>query len=233
MTESEKLKKTILLIMRLLVIVAAALLVATISFDSLRNMSFVADPFYEKLQIWVCYFFLFDIVVEFALSGHRLHYLWSNLLFIIVSIPYMQIIHYFGWNLPESVVYAIRFMPLIRAAYVIGILFGAITRNRMTTLFVSYMTILVVSLYFGSLMFFIAEQPVNPDVKTWWDAFWWAIMDMNTCGSSISEMTATGQVLAVVLAAEGLILFPVFTVYITAALTKDAPAADDAAVAKS
>lgn len=227
MKETEKFRKTVLLVMRLLVIVAAAVLVATISFDSLRNMSFVADPFYERLQIWVCYFFLFDILVEFALSHHRWRYLWRNLLFIIVSIPYMQIIRYFGWNLPEAVVYAIRFVPLIRAAYVIGILFGAVTRNRMTTLFVSYMTILVVSLYFGSLMFFIAEQPVNPGVKTWWDAFWWAIMDMNTCGSSISEITPTGQVLAAVLAAEGLILFPVFTVYITAALTKGTPSAAD------
>lgn len=220
MTVSENFRKIILLVMRLLVIVAAGLLVATISFDSLRNMSFVADPFYDKLQIYICYFFLLDIFVEFLLSRERWHYLLKNLFFIIVSIPYMQIVHHFGWHLPQPVVYAVRFMPLIRAAYVIGILFGAFTRSKMTTMFAGYMTILVVSLYFGSLMFFIAEQPVNPGVKTWWDAFWWAIMDMNTCGSSIGELTATGQTLAAILAAEGLILFPVFTVYITAALTK-------------
>lgn len=209
-----------LLIMRLLVLVAAGLLVAVISVDSFRNMSFVMDPFYERLQTWICYFFLFDIAVEWSLSSRKMHYLWSNLFFILVSIPYMQIIDRFGWRLPEAVVFVVRFMPLARAAYVIGMLVGATARNRMTSMFATYMTILVASLYFGSLMFFIAEQPVNPGVRTIWDSLWWAIMDMTTCGSSISEMTPTGQVLGAVLAAEGLMLFPVFTVYITAALTR-------------
>ncbi|MDE7335250.1 MAG: potassium channel family protein [Muribaculaceae bacterium] len=220
-------RKAVLLIMRLLVLVAAGLLVAVISVDSFRNMSFVMDPFYETLQTWICYFFLFDIAVEWSLSSRKFHYLWSNLFFILVSIPYVQIINRFGWQLPDAVVFVVRFMPLVRAAYVIGILVGATARNRMTSMFATYMTILVASLYFGSLMFFIAEQPVNPGVHTIWDSLWWAIMDMTTCGSSISEMTPTGQVLGAVLAAEGLMLFPVFTVYITAALTRS-PAPDQA-----
>lgn len=224
------LKKTVLLVMRLLVLVAAGLLVAVISVDSFRNMSFVMDPFYERLQTWICYFFLFDIAVEWSLSSRKMHYLWSNLFFILVSIPYMQLIGHFGWRLPQVVTFSLRFMPLVRAAYVIGMLVGATARNRMTSMFATYMTILVASLYFGSLMFFIAEQPVNPGVKTIWDSLWWAIMDMTTCGSSISELTPTGQVLGAVLAAEGLMLFPVFTVYITAALTRSpAPAQNQSA----
>lgn len=219
MVTASTLKNYTLLTLRLLVLAASALLVAVISIDAFKSMSFVGDPFYLKLQTRICYFFLFDIAVEWALSKRKLHYLWRNLFFILVSIPYLQIINHFGLRVLEPVGFVLRFMPLVRAAYVLGMLAGATARNRMTTMFTTYMTILVATLYFGSLMFFIAEQPVNPGVDTFWSALWWAVMDMTTCGSSISEMTSTGRVLGVLLAAEGLVLFPVFTVYITSALT--------------
>ena len=219
MVATQTLKRITLLTMRLLVLVASGLLVAVISVDAFRSMSFVADPFYLRLQTWICYFFMFDIAVEWSLSDRKLHYLWSNLFFIIVSVPYMQLIATFGWRLPEPVMFVLRFMPLLRAAFVAGLLVGAAARNRMTTLFATYMVILAATLYFGSLMFFIAEQPVNPGVRTFWSALWWAVMDMTTCGSSISELTPTGRVLGVLLSAEGLVLFPVFTVYLTSALS--------------
>ncbi|MCM1310960.1 MAG: potassium channel family protein [Bacteroides sp.] len=212
------LEKYLLLTLRLLVLAAAGLLVAIISVDAFRSMSFVGDPLYQRVQTWVCYFFLFDIAVEWLLAPRKLHYLWSNLFYILVSIPYLQIIAAMHWRVPEPVGFVLRFVPLVRAAFVIGMLVGATARNRMTTMFTNYMVLLLASLYFGSLMFFIAEQPVNPGVTDFGNALWWAIMDMTTCGSSISELTPTGRVLGVVLAAEGLILFPVFTVYITSAL---------------
>lgn len=224
MKKHEELRKFILLALRLMVLAAAGLLVALISIDAFRSMSFVADPLYEKVQTWVCYFFLFDIVVEWSLSPHKLHYIWSNLFYILVSIPYLQILSWLQLQVPEPVMFLLRFVPLLRAAFVVGLIVGTTARNRLTTMFTDYMTILLSSLYFGSLMFFIAEQPVNPGVTDYWNCLWWAIMDMTTCGSSISEMTPTGQVLGVILAAEGLILFPVFTVYITSALTSDKPA---------
>lgn len=216
----KKAQKRILLVLRLLVLAAAAVLVAVISRDTFHNMSFVADPQYLRLQKWICYFFLFDIVVEWSFSERKWHYLLSNVFFILISIPYLNIITTMHWHVAEPVMFLLRFMPIIRAAFVLGMLVGAFSRNKMTTLFATYMAILLASLYFGSMMFFIAEHPVNSGVDTYWSALWWGIMDMTTCGSSINELTPTGQVLGMVLAAEGLVLFPVFTVYITSALTK-------------
>lgn len=213
------LKKRILLVMRLLVLAAAAVLVLAISRDTFSNMSFVADPGYLTLQKWICWFFLFDIAVEWSLSPRKLHYLLSNILYILISIPYLSIISSLHWHVPQPVMFLLRFMPIIRAAFVLGLLVGAFSRNKMTTLFATYMAILLASLYFGSMMFFIAESPVNSGVDTFWSALWWGIMDMTTCGSSINELTPTGRVLGFVLAAEGLVLFPVFTVYITSAIT--------------
>lgn len=225
-------KRRLLTSLHLLVLVASVVLILVISWDTFHNMSFVADPFYRRIQYWICLFFLFDIVAEWIISEHKLRYLWQNLLFIAVSVPYLTVIQRLHLHVAEPLEYVLRFIPMLRAAYVLGMVTGAFSSNKMTSLFSAYMALLLATLYFGSLMFYISEQPVNPGVTCYWDALWWAIMDMTTCGSSINALTPTGEVLGVVLAAEGLILFPVFTVYITNALTaqvKPAVAAADSA----
>ncbi|MDE5912595.1 MAG: potassium channel family protein [Muribaculaceae bacterium] len=213
-------RRRILMALHLSVLAASALLILVISWDTFHNLTFTADPFYRKIQYRICLFFQFDIAVEWAMSRHKLRYLWKNLLFIAVSIPYASVIHRLGLEVPPPVQYALRFMPLLRAAYVLWLVSGSLTSNKITSLFAAYITLLLTSLYFGSLMFFIEERTVNPGVTCYLDALWWGIMDMTTCGSSINEMTPTGQILGVLLAAEGLVLFPVFTVYITAAFAR-------------
>ena len=69
--------------------------------------------------------------------------------------------------------------------------------------------------YFSSLIFFVIEQKVNPEVKDYNDALWWAFMDVTTVGSNIIAITPTGRILSVLLAALGMMMFPIFTVYVT------------------
>ncbi len=82
-----------------------------------------------------------------------------------------------------------------------------------------YIALLFAVVYFSSLIFYAEERTVNPDVHTYADAIWWAGMCMTTAGSYIGEYTLSGKVMAVILSGGGLILFPVFTVYITRAVT--------------
>ncbi len=59
---------------------------------------------------------------------------------------------------------------------------------------------------------------MNPQVDSWATAMWWASVSMTTLGSSVDAVTATGRVLGVILSGEGLMLLPVFTVYVTNAV---------------
>lgn len=52
------------------------------------------------------------------------------------------------------------------------------------------------------------------------DALWWAFMDVTTVGSNIIAVTVTGRVLSVLLAALGMMMFPIFTVYVTSLIQK-------------
>jgi hypothetical protein len=154
------------------------------------------------------------------MAPKKWHYIVGHIVFILVSIPYLNIIAYYKIDLSVEVQYILRFVPMIRAAYVLTLVLSVFSTNKISSLFTAYIGLLFATVYFASMMFFIEEHYVNPDVNTYWSALWWAFMDVTTVGCNINAITPTGKVLAVILAAEGLILFPVFTVYITNALTR-------------
>lgn len=64
-------------------------------------------------------------------------------------------------------------------------------------------------------MFFVLEHKVNPAVLNYSDSLWWASMNVTTVGSNIYAQTGVGKILSILLAALGMMMFPIFTVYIT------------------
>jgi hypothetical protein len=49
---------------------------------------------------------------------------------------------------------------------------------------------------------------------------WWCALEFTTIGAPINPVTPTGKVLAAVLSAMGVIMFPLFTVYLSETLRK-------------
>lgn len=115
-----------------------------------------------KTQLWICLWFLFDFVLEFFLSRHKGRYLRTHFIFLFVAIPYQNIIAYYGWTFSPEVTYLLRFIPLLRGGYALAIVVGWLTYNRASSLFVSYLTMLLATVYFSSLAFFVLEHKVNP-----------------------------------------------------------------------
>ena len=148
-------------------------------------------------------------------SPKKMRFVWRNFLFFLVAIPYLHLVPYFQMNPASEISYIFRLMPLVRGGYGLAITVGWITRSKLTSLLVSYILIILSLTYFASLVFFMLEHPVNPAVTSYGEALWWAFMNVTTVGSNIFARTGTGEVLSVVLAASGMMLFPIFTVYIT------------------
>ena len=80
-------------------------------------------------------------------------------------------------------------MPLIRGGYAMAIVVSWFTYNKATGLFFTYLITLFSTVYFASLTFYLFEFKVNPDVKCYQDALWWAAMDVTTVGSNIEAVT--------------------------------------------
>lgn len=214
-TLDTKHRKWVYNIMHIFVLLLSLFLVVSISIDTFKNIAFWKQPAFMKFQFWICIFFLLDFVIEFFMAEKKGRYLLTHFLFFIVSIPYLAIFHYFGWKFSPQVTYLIQYIPLVRGGYALAIVVGWFTYSRATGLFFTYLLTLVSTVYFASLVFFLFEHNVNTLVVDYYSALWWATMDVTTVGSNIEAVTPIGRILSVCLAALGMMMFPIFTVYIT------------------
>lgn len=208
-------KKGVYGVLHLIILVLSLFLIISISIDAFKDISFITQKSYLKTQFWICMFFLFVFLLEFTLSKQKGYYLKTHFIFLLVSIPYLNIIDYYHIAFSPELSYFVRFFPLVRGGYALAIVVGWLTTNKASGLFISYLTMLMATVYFSSLIFFVIEQKVNPMVHQYSDALWWAFMDVTTVGSNIYAMTPAGKTLSVVLAALGMMMFPIFTVYVT------------------
>lgn len=213
--------RIILDILHILVLIASCTMIIWITRMTFRNLNFLVDDKYLIFQFWVCCLFMLDIIVEWIYAPKKWYYICTHILFIIISVPYLNIIDYFDIRLSGETLYLLRFIPMIRAGYVLALVTGALSANKSMNMFWVYIIWVLASLYIAALMFFVEEHFINPQVDTFWTALWWAALDMTTVGSNINAMTVTGKTIAVILSAEGLMLFPVFTVYVTNLVVND------------
>jgi hypothetical protein len=153
--------------------------------------------------------------LSFVVSERKRRFLWRNFIFLLVSIPFLNIAKYSPATIPDDIYYLIRLMPLVRGGYGLAIMVGWFTRNRITNLMVSYVVSLLALIYFSTLIFFQLERGVNPDVTNYTTAIWWAFMNVTTVGANVFAVTSLGKILTVVLASAGMMVFPIFTVFIT------------------
>lgn len=212
--------KGIVIVLHVAILILSAWLIYTISVDTFDNIDFYQKRKFEKQQFWICVVFLADFFIELFMSKKKWRYLSTHFIFFLVAIPYQALMYHFGIELPKEIEYLIRYIPLIRGGYAMAIVVSWFTYNRAAGLFVTYLIILVSTVYFASLTFYLFEYKINPEVTAYKDAVWWATMDVTTVGCNIEAVTGVGKVLSVLLAALGMMMFPIFTVYVTNLVTQ-------------
>ena len=182
--------------LHILILILSVFLVVRISIDTFHNEAFYLEHKFLRFQFWICIVFLLDFFIEFFLATNKWHYIRNRFIFFLVSIPYNSIISFYGWTFSPQVTYALHYIPLIRGGYAMSIVVSWFTYNRATGLFISYLATLLFTIYFASLAFYVFEHHVNPLVKDYQDALWWACMDATTVGSNIVAVTPVGRILS-------------------------------------
>lgn len=211
-----KRRKTILTAAHLLVLALSLAIIVFISYDTFNNIPFLQSRAYMTFQFWVCVVFLADFFLELFLTETRKQYLRFHWFFLLISIPYLNVFAMLNIEFDPQTLYYIRFIPLIRGAYALAMVVGYFSSDRAISVIAQYAVILVSVIYFSSLIFYYVEKDINSDVNTYWDSLYWACMNVDTVGSYISAVTVVGKILSIVLAVSGMMMLPLFTVYITA-----------------
>lgn len=199
------------------ILILSVLLIVFISYDTFNNIPFLSNSSYMTFQLAVCIIFMADFFLELFLTPHglRKRYIRSRWLFLLLSIPYLSIIRSYHLQLSPDALYFIRFIPLARGGLALVIVLNYISANRITGIFVSYVSILVLTTYFAALIFYEREHPVNPHIGNYWNAFIWCALQTTTLGSPVPPFTVAGKIISVILSYMGIIMYPLFTVYIS------------------
>ncbi len=203
-----------------LIIILSILLITFISIDTFSGRNFLNDSFYMHFQFCVCIIFMADYFIELPMASDRWDYMKSRLLFLLLSIPYLNLINLFHVVLTPEQLFFIRFVPLARGVLAMAIVVGAFFRNKLTSFLSSYILTLTAFIYLGSLIFYYCESGANPDVTNFGSALWWACMNATTLGCDIYPVTVAGKILGCALSIGGIVMFPLFTVYITSIIRR-------------
>lgn len=201
--------------LRWCIIILSILLIVFISIDTFKGINFLDDKLYMHFQFWVCVVFMADYFIELAITDDRWHYMRTHFLYFFLSIPYLNLIDLLDIQLTGEQLFFVRFIPLARGVMAMTIVAGAFFRNRLTSFLSSYIVILTSFIYLGSLIFLYCEQGANPEVTGFGKALWWACMNATTLGCDIYPVTIPGKILGCVLSVGGIVMFPLFTVFIT------------------
>lgn len=212
--------KPVLAVMNLVVLVLSVMLIVYMSIETFEKKDFLLDRAYMRFQFWVCVVFMVDFFIGLYFARDKWRFTRRHIVFLLLSIPYLNIIDATGIELSYDAMYFIRFIPLARGALAMSIVSAYLSGNAVTSIFLAYIVILLMLSYFCSLIFYQREMYVNPAVDTYWTALWWTAMNMCTVGCDISPVTVAGKIVAVVLPVAGMVVFPLFTVYLTDYVTR-------------
>lgn len=201
--------------MKVVSMVAAIALMVGISIEVLTGDHRAYSEWYLWLQFIVCVVFIIDFLGEiFSRRKSKRHYLIS-ILFLLISIPYLNILHWCGVTMGHDLARAIMALTLIRAFVAMVVVVKWMIESRVSRIFGAYIFTVVCFTYLAALMFYDYEVLVNDKLHGFGNALWWAWMNVTTVGAAIFPVTAAGKVLAVMLPGLGMMFFPIFTIYVT------------------
>lgn len=208
---SNKLRNTL----GILKVIAGIVLLIAISWEvTAENHYTVTDP-YLIIQFVVCLIFLCDFFVRWSLAEHPAHFFGHNLLFLLLSIPWLNILDWSGITLDHNWAMLVGLIPMLRAFLAMVIVVRwLVDGNKMSRLFWAYIFTVVVFTYISALVFYEYEVPINPHLHGFGNAVWWAWMNVTTVGAQIFAVTTIGKIVTVLLPSLGMMFFPIFTTYV-------------------
>ena len=196
-------------------VLATLVLISSISIEAFTGQVFANDSIFTRIQLWVCLYFLLDFLLQSLLAPKRLRFGIRHIALVLLSIPYLSLIDHYSLHLSNEVLYLTKFLPILRGGVALIVIVKMLVSNAITGLLIAYIISFFSIVYFQTLIFFIFESAVNPDVSAYSDAVWWAAMTVTTVGSEILPVTTLGKICTTVVAIVGMTTFPIFTAYIT------------------
>ncbi len=197
------------------VVLAALVLIVALSVEVILGNKPHFARWFLNLQLVICLLFLASFFVGLAEAKSRKRYFFRNIAFLLLSIPYLNILMltHFGDN--RFTVLVGGLIPIFRSLLALFIIVRwAVRGSSAKSLFFAYILAVSLFTYVSALIFYDCEIGINESLRNFGDALWWAWMGLSTAGAQIVPATAIGKILGVVLPLMGMMILPIFTSYV-------------------
>ncbi len=196
-------------------VIASVLLIVGISVEIMHGDHIHFSDWYMFLQLCVCVVFIITLIFRLSDPERRRRHLVGDVLFLLISIPYLNILKWCGVTMTIDMAHVIGFIPILRSILAMTIIVDWLVSGRCKRLLTAYLLTVVVFTYIAALIFFDYEMGVNPKLTNFGNALWWAWMNVTTVGAAIFPVTTIGKIVCVILPSVGMMFFPIFTVYVS------------------
>jgi voltage-gated potassium channel len=185
------------------------LLLILVSIGFFGGIKLSSVYFFGYWDVIIGFLILFDFIFFKFLRGNdqnKWKIIRNNWTYIIAGIPIFficfNILHLFDYKIFIGLIGIIRIYALIR---VLKITSREVSKYPEKTK-LDYATVaLFLILIFGSLIFFLAERGVNPNVINYESAIWYSIVSMTTTGyGDIVPVTVVGHIIGVIVILTGM-----------------------------
>ncbi len=165
--------------------------------------------YFGTWDLIVCILILLDFILFRVIAGPKENFhdfIRGNWIYVMASIPLFfigfNILHLFEFKLFIATLGIIRIYALLK---VLKITTHNVRRYPQKTKLDYATVVLLLVLIIGSLLFFLVERGVNPEVTSYESAIWYALVSMTTTGyGDIVPITLTGQIIGVIIILSGM-----------------------------
>ena len=185
-------------VLALSIYVLGALLAQTV-FHVPREVSLLLD----RIDTFVCIIFLADFAMRFRRAPSKLAFMKWGWIDLISSIPAYDFLR---WG---RMVRVVRILRAFRSArHLVAFLYRYRTRGLALTVVLTAFVLVI----FSSIAVLAFEDESESNIRTPFDAVWWAISTMTTVGYGDKvPVTVEGKIVAMILMVTGVGLFGVLT----------------------
>ena len=118
-------------------VAAGLVLLAALSWEIIAGDHVHMSGTYLAIQFIVCLVFLCDFFVRWTAAEQRTRFFWRNLPFLLLSVPYLNILDWSGVHMTHDWAILVGLIPLLRAFLAMVIIVRWLIRGtRMRRLFV-------------------------------------------------------------------------------------------------
>ena len=160
----------------------------------------------ERIDSLICVVFLVDFALRFRRAPSKLAFMKWGWLDLISSIPAYDFLR---WGRMASVIRIIRILRAFRSGrHLVAVLYRHRTRSIALTAALTAFVLVV----FSSVAVLAFEHEAESNIKTPFDAVWWAVSTMTTVGyGDRYPVSVEGKLVAMLLMVVGVGLFGVLT----------------------